>query len=50
MITGDSKDTALAIARETGLIKNTDDIALTSDRMHMMSDKEISDILPACAS
>ena len=41
MITGDHKDTAASIAIEAGLIKNKQDIILTSDELNKMSDEEI---------
>jgi magnesium-transporting ATPase (P-type) len=46
MITGDSKATATAIAREVGLINNNSDIAISSDELNTLSDGEISRILP----
>lgn len=46
MITGDNKETAIAIAREIGLITNTDDIVLTHDKLEYMSDDEIINIFP----
>ncbi len=41
MITGDRKDTALAIAKEAGLLKTDTDIILTSDELQQMSDDEL---------
>lgn len=46
MITGDNKDTATAIGRELGLVKDLNDIILTSSELSEMSDKEIIKILP----
>lgn len=46
MITGDRKETAVAIAKEAGLFKNNDDIVLTSNELSAMSDEEIKKILP----
>ena len=44
MITGDNKETAIAISREIGLITNNDDIVLTHDKLEYMSDEEIINI------
>ncbi len=46
MITGDRKDTAVAIAKEAGLLKKDSDIIFTSDELQKMSDNEIK----ACLS
>lgn len=46
MITGDRKETAIAIARDAALYKKDTDIALTSDELNKMSDDEIKKILP----
>lgn len=46
MITGDNKDTAIAIAKEVNLLTNNNDIVLTSDELQMKSDDEIKKILP----
>lgn len=46
MITGDRKETAVAIARDCGLIKEESDIALTSDELNNLSDDEIKKIIP----
>ena len=41
MITGDNKDTACAIAKESGLVKNKSDLVLTSDELNKMTDNEV---------
>lgn len=46
MITGDYKDTAVSIARDVGIIKNHDDIVLTSDELNSMSDDKVKSIIP----
>lgn len=46
MITGDRKETAVAIAREAGLLDIDDSVVLTSTELSKLSDKEITDILP----
>lgn len=46
MVTGDRKETAVAIAKEAGLLKSSDDIALTSAEMAEKSDEELKKILP----
>ena len=46
MITGDRKETAVAIARESGLLVSSRDIAITSAELAEMSDDEVKDILP----
>lgn len=46
MVTGDRKETALAIARESGLMSEEDDIAITSSEMAGMTDDELKYILP----
>ena len=45
MITGDNKDTARSI-EELGIVDNENDIVITSDELHNMTDDEISSILP----
>jgi calcium-translocating P-type ATPase len=45
MITGDSKDTAIAIAKEVGIFKEGN-IALTSDELNKYNDYELKNILP----
>lgn len=46
MITGDRKETAVAIAKEAGLLKSSNDIALTSEELNKMSDEEVKNIIP----
>ena len=46
MITGDRKETAFAIAKEAGLLNSKSDVALTSEELNKMSDKEVKAILP----
>ncbi len=46
MITGDRKETAVAIAKESGLLKEHKDIALTSDELNAKTDEELKVILP----
>ena len=47
MLTGDGKETATNIAKECGIVKNTEfDIILTSDELSVMGDDEVKKILP----
>lgn len=46
MVTGDRKETAVAIAKEAGLLQSNDDVALTSAEMAEKSDEELKKILP----
>ncbi|MCL2556350.1 MAG: calcium-translocating P-type ATPase, PMCA-type [Firmicutes bacterium] len=47
MITGDSKDTAAAVALETGILDNKgQNLILTSDELHTLSDYELKLKLP----
>ena len=46
MVTGDRKETAVAIAKEAGLISSPDEIAMTSQEMAEKSDDELKAILP----
>ena len=45
MITGDRKETAVAIAKDSGLIQNDSDLAFTSDELNKMSDDEIKSVI-----
>lgn len=46
MVTGDRKETAVAIAKEAGLLKNKTDVALTSAELAELSDEKLKEILP----
>lgn len=46
MVTGDRKETAVAIAKEAGLLSENCDVALTSAEMAEKSDEELKKILP----
>ncbi len=46
MITGDRKDTAVAIAKEAGLLKNDSDIILTSEELQEIHDERLKEMLP----
>lgn len=46
MVTGDRKETAVAIAKDAGLFTSSDDVALTSAEMAEKSDDELKKILP----
>lgn len=45
MITGDRLETAVAIAKDAGLLKSDDDIALSSAQLKEMSDDEVKKII-----
>lgn len=46
MITGDRKETAIAIGKEVGVIKSESDIVLTSMEMRELTDDELKEKLP----
>lgn len=46
MITGDRLETAVAIAKDAGLLKEDSDRALTSAQLNEMSDEEVKKIIP----
>ena len=46
MITGDAKPTAVAIAREVGIITSDSDLVMTSDGLARLTDAEVAGILP----
>lgn len=46
MITGDRLETAVAIAKDAGLVCSDDDVALTSADLNSMSDDEVKRIIP----
>lgn len=41
MITGDRKETAVAIAKESGILSKDSDVVLTSDELSQLSDEEV---------
>ena len=46
MITGDRKETAVAIAADAGLLTREDDVVLTSQELNQMTDDELKAVLP----
>ena len=46
MVTGDRKETAVAIAREAGLLRDEEDVALTSAEMAELNDEQMRELLP----
>ncbi len=46
MMTGDNEKTATSIAQEVGILKSTKDLVLTSDKLSMMDDDTLKEILP----
>ena len=46
MITGDNKETAVAIAKEVGLIDKIDDLVIEHNKLEVMSDEEIINVFP----
>jgi len=46
MITGDRKETAVAIAKEAGIVNGEDDVILTSDELAALSDSQLKELLP----
>lgn len=46
MITGDRLETAIAIAKDAGLLKNASDKALSSAQLNEMTDEEVMKIIP----
>lgn len=46
MITGDRLETAVAIAKDAGLLKRDSDIALSSAQLNEMSDDEVKKVIP----
>ena len=46
MVTGDVLDTATAIAKEAGLIRNEEDICITHTELEAMSDEKLKKVLP----
>lgn len=46
MVTGDRKETAVAIAKEAGLLTADTDLALSSSELNSMSDDDVKKIIP----
>ena len=46
MVTGDRKETAVAIAKESGLLREPSDVAMTSAEMAQKTDDELKQIIP----
>ena len=46
MITGDKKETAIAVAKEAGIINSPDDIVMTTKELSETEDGELKNILP----
>lgn len=46
MITGDNRDTAAAIAKEAGLLKQSEDVVMTGSELSALSDSDIKKIMP----
>ncbi len=46
MITGDRLETAVAIAKDAGLLKESTDVALSSAQLNSMSDEVVKDMIP----
>ena len=46
MITGDNKETAVSIARETHIIESDHDLVLTSEELNKMTDEEVKKCIP----
>ena len=46
MITGDRLETAVAIAKDAGLLKSQNDVALTSGQLGKLSDEEVKELIP----
>ena len=45
MVTGDRKETAIAIAKECGIIQSENDVALTHDELAQLSDQEVKNLM-----
>ena len=45
MVTGDRKETAIAIAKECGIIQSENDVVLTHDELAQLSDQEVKNLM-----
>lgn len=46
MVTGDAEETAVAIAKEAGILKDSEDVVLTHEQLESLSDEKLKEILP----
>lgn len=46
MVTGDRKETAVAIAKEAGIVKDDNDVVLTHQELEELTDEELKTVLP----
>lgn len=46
MVTGDSKETAISIAKEVGIVSNNADVILSSNELSKINDEELKKIIP----
>lgn len=46
MVTGDAEDTAIAIAKEAGILTSDSDVILTHEELQAMSDEDVKEQLP----
>lgn len=46
MITGDNRQTAAAIAKEAGLLRDKSDVVMTGAELSSLTDKEVKELLP----
>lgn len=46
MVTGDAKETAVAIAKEAGILKEPTDVTLTHEELEAMTDEKLKEVLP----
>ena len=46
MVTGDAEETAVAIAKEAGILCDESDVVLTHEMLEQMSDEEVAKALP----
>lgn len=46
MVTGDAEETAVAIAKEAGILANDTDVVLTHEKLKAMTDEQLAEVLP----